>query len=100
MKGIIIVFRLPPRTNNTTLSKFCQKFYGQDTSSWSGKYRYHRQGLLDDMPHRKLIRGVLILRLEDAEMVKQFLGQYSAEVHIREIVLTDEDRRILGLLFK
>jgi len=99
MKGTMIVFRLPPRTKNTSLSKFCQRFYGQDSTSHKGKYRYHRHGLLDDIPHRKLIRGVVIIRNEDKEIVERFLRGYSAQCHIRVIELTQEDCEALGVEF-
>lgn len=97
MLGKIIIFRLPPKTKNTNLSKFCQKFYGQDTSSGHGKYRYHRHGLLDGIPHCKLLRGVIIIKKEDVEKVQSFLRGYNAEVHVRTIELSDEDRKILGV---
>ena len=95
MLGKIIIFRLPPKTKNTKLSKFCQKFYGQDTSSGHGKYRYHRHGLLDDIPHFKLLRGVIIIKKEDVEKVQSFLQGYNAEVHVRTIELSEKDRELL-----
>lgn len=95
MDGKIIIFRLPPRKKNVELSKFCQKFYGQDTSSHQGKYRYHRHGLLDDIPYRKLLRGVIIIRSENLETVLDFLEKYNAEVHVRDVKLTDNDSDVL-----
>ncbi len=95
MNGYIIVFRLPPKKKNVEVSKFCQKFYGQDTSSWGGKYRYHRYGLLDDIPYRKLTRGVIIINIKDLETVLEFLKKYDAQIHVREIKLIDEDKEIL-----
>lgn len=97
MHGKIVVFRLPPRSNNTKLSKFCQKFYGQDSSSHGGKYQYHRHGLLDDIPHRKLLRGVVIIRTEDVHTVVEFLKPYNAEIHVRTIEFDDEDKEIFGV---
>lgn len=96
MRGCIVIFRLPPGTKNVELSKFCQKFYGQDTSSHGGKYRYHRHGLLDDIPHRKLLRGVIVIRKEHLRRVVDFLEQYHAEKHVREIKLSDEDEVVLS----
>ena len=97
MQGYMVVFRLPTRTRNAELSKFCQRFYGQDTSSHCGKYRYHRQGILDDIPHRKLIRGVIIVRSDDVDEVVSFLQKYDAEVYTRKIELTDTDQMALGM---
>ena len=92
-----MVFRLPPKTKQSVANVFCQRFYGQDASSHGGKYRYHRRGILDDIPYRKLIRGVIILKLEDLDTVLTFLDRYDAEVYVRRIRLAAEDRQILGL---
>ena len=97
MYGSIVIFHLPSKSKNTSLSKFCQKFYGQDSSSHHGKYRYHRHGLLDDIPHRKFIRGVIIVRTEHVDLVTEFLEQHSAHFHSRIVKLTEEDCKALGL---
>ena len=90
------MFRLPPKKKNVEVSKFCQRFYGQDTSSGKGKYRYRRHGLLDDIFHRKLLRGVIIIRTEDLEKVLDFLEKYDAIVQYREIILSEKDVEILN----
>lgn len=95
MNGHIIVFKLPPKKKNAEVSKFCQKFYGQDTSSWGGKYHYHRHGLLDDIPHRKLSRGVILINKNNLKTVIEFLEKYDAQVHVREVKLTEKDRKIM-----
>jgi len=97
LTGYIVIFKLPPRKKNVELSKFCQRFYGQDTSSGKGKYRYHRHGLLDDIPHRKLLRGVIIIGPNDLEKVLDFLESYDATVHFREIKLIKEDKEDLKI---
>jgi hypothetical protein len=97
MDGAIIAFRLPHKTEALERNKFCQRFYGQDTSSGRGRYHHHKRGLLDEIPYRKLIRSVIVIRLEDVKRVTVFLGGYNAEVHVRRIRLTTEDRRILEL---
>ena len=95
MNGTMILFHFPEKTAHGTINKFMQKFYGQDSTSWNGKYKYHRHGLLEGIPHRKLLRGVLILRNEDVAMVLNFLEQYSLTLHVREIKLTLDDEKIL-----
>jgi hypothetical protein len=97
LTGYIVIFRLPPRKKNVEVSKFCQRFYGQDTSSGKGKYQYHRQGLLDDIPHRKLLRGVIIIGPNDLEKVLSFLEKYDATVYYREVKLIGEDRKLLNI---
>ena len=96
MNGTMILFQFPEQTDHNTVNKFMQKFYGQDSSSWNGKYKYHRHGFMEDIPHRKLLRGVVILRGEDVPEVLDFLGKYSVMLHVREIRLTPDDEKILG----
>ena len=93
--GAIIVFRLPGDMSATGKNRFCQLFYGQDTTTWKGRYSYHRHGLLDDIPHRRLGRSVVIVRIEDAGRVESFLRAYLNDFHIRRIVMTAEDRKLL-----
>jgi hypothetical protein len=95
MRGYILVFQLPSNKKNAEISKFCQKFYGQDTSSWGGKYNYHRHGLMDDIPYRKLSRGVIIIKKKYLDIVLKFLEEYNAQVYVREIILTEDDKNIL-----
>ncbi len=95
MDGYIIIFWLPPKKKNVELSKFCQKFYGQDTNSHGGKYRYRRHGLLDDIPYRKLSRGVILVNEDDLDPVLQFLEKHEAHIHTREVKLTEEDKTIM-----
>ena len=73
-----------------------QKFYGQDSTSWKGTYSYHRHGFLENIPHRKLLRGVIILRNEDTEMVIEFLKKYNLKMYVREIKLTPDDEEVLA----
>jgi hypothetical protein len=96
MDGDIIAFTLPKR-DRKAVNQFCKKFYGQETSCQNGKYRYRRKGLLDHVPHRKLIRGVIIFPLEHVKEVVDFLEGFEAEYHIREVKLTSEDKEELGL---
>ena len=72
-------------------------FYGQNTSSHGGKYQHHRRGILDDIPYRKLIRGVIIIDSKNLELVLAFLRRYNSEVHIRSIKLTVEDLQIIEI---
>jgi hypothetical protein len=95
MEGSIVIFRLPPRKKNVEISKFCQRFYGQDTSSGKGKYHYRRNGFLDDIPFRKLLRGVIIVETKYLQAVANFLDSYEAETHTRQVALAEEDIEIL-----
>ncbi|MFG1520018.1 MAG: hypothetical protein AAE977_06055 [Thermoplasmataceae archaeon] len=96
MNGVIILFQFPEKTDHNMVNKFMQKFYGQDSTSWKGGYRYHRHGFLEDIPHRELLCGVIILRIEDKDRVPDFLGKYVLTSHVREIKLAADDEKKLG----
>jgi len=97
MIGSIIVFRFKEKTEQKSINQFCKKFYGQNTSSHGGKYRYRRQGLLDNIPHIKLIGGVIIVAKNSAGKLIDFLREYNAEFYIRDVILLHDDVVILGL---
>ncbi|MDR0493790.1 MAG: hypothetical protein LBH74_09175 [Nitrososphaerota archaeon] len=101
MHGKLVVFRVYKnakrgvQTSPTFINRFVQKFYGQDTTNHGGKYKHHRHGLMEDIPHIKLIRGVIIIRAADLEPVLNFLNEYNAEIYTRDIILTPEDEKAL-----
>ena len=93
--GYIIVFRILARTNKSTTEKFCREFYGYTDRSNKGKYTYKRHGFLEQFPYIKPLRGVFVVRKEDAPLILTFLDRYNAEMYYREIILKDEDLDIL-----
>ena len=76
-------------------SELVRRLSGQRTSSHGGRYTYWRKGLLDEIPYVRLIRGVVIVRKEDAQRVLALLKELGAEVHTRTVTLTKEDPRTL-----
>jgi len=97
MKGALIAFTVPTGKDRTRASAFAKAFYGQETSSHHGKYRYRRRGLMDEIPYNKLIRGVIIVRTDDVGRVTEFLEQHSAEYHVRVVELTEVDHEVMEL---
>jgi len=101
-KGKLVAFRVyknkdkATKSSQAVMNRFVQKFYGQDTSSHKGKYQHHKRGLLEDIAHVKLVRGVIILKELDLEKVLSFLNGYDAEVYTRDIILTPEDEKTLN----
>lgn len=95
MIGNIIVFRFKEKTEQKSINQFCKKFYGQNTSSHGGKYRYRRKGLLDNIPHIKLMGGVIIVKKDAADNVIDFLRGFDVEFYIRDVKLLHEDEVML-----
>ena len=96
-RGTILVFRIYAKSNQRVANIFTQKLYGQNTRTHHGEYTYHKPGLLEEIPHIRLIRGVIIVRREDASKVEAFLKEYGAEYYIRTIELEPSDKKKLGL---
>ena len=96
MIGKIIAFTIYKTNDRKSIDRFCKKFYGQETRSHGGKYHYRRKGLLDGIPHIKLIRGVIIVSKENTDRVVQFLREYNAEFYVRDVTLLPEDELVLS----
>jgi len=75
--------------------KLVKGFQMWETSPHGWRYRCRRRGLLDEIPHRRLIRRVLVVRTEDAGRVVELLEEMGAEVHARRVELTREDREAM-----
>lgn len=90
--GTLFAYRLRDQSRTAT-SRLVKKLYGQETSS--GGHHYRRKGLLDEIPHRRLIRGVIVLREKDAPQVRGLLEELGCEIHERRVKLTPEDEQQL-----
>ena len=96
-RGSIIIFRIYAKSNQRVANIFTQKLYGQDTRTHHGKYTYHKPGLLEKIPHIRLIRGVIIVRQENTHTLEAFMKEYKAEYYIRIIELEPSDQKKLTL---
>lgn len=96
VEGKIIVFRLLKRVGHVKVNQFCRRFYGYTDRSNRGRYSYKRSGFIDEIPHVRIIRGVVIVRAEDAGKVVSFLNEFGAEVHTWTVVLRHEDEKALA----
>jgi hypothetical protein len=94
LRAILIAWSLPGATK-TESSAIAKMLYGQETSSWGGRYVYWRKGFLDDIPYVKLIRGAFIVRKEDSMKVVRFLEENDVMLSVREVVLTARDEIML-----
>lgn len=97
MDGVLVVFHLPPGSSSANHREFRRRIYGEETASWSGRYRYRRRGVLDDLPHVRLYWGVVIVRREDARKFLAVVRRNGGEAVTRRIGLTPGDRKSLGL---
>jgi hypothetical protein len=90
--GKIIVFRVLAKTNKSIMNKFCRQFYGYLDRSHNSQYTYKRKGFIERFPYIKPLRGVIIVKKEDAKKIISFLNSYNAEIYARDIILVKEDK--------
>ena len=88
VQGTLIAYRTAG-ANSTATSRIAQKLYGQDTKSRG--YKVRRRGLLDSVPHVRLIRGVIVIRPTDEAAVKKLLTGLGCEIQVRTVNLTPTD---------
>lgn len=94
-EGDLVVFQLKKELSGAERTKFCRDLWGYEEHSQFSKYRYRRPGLLSDIPHVRLTRGVILVARTDATRVVRFLRR-GAKVQTRVVHLTPADRRKLG----
>jgi hypothetical protein len=95
MNGIIIIYKAEGKSSSSQLSR---ALHGYKDYSNKGKYLYHRKGLLEKIPHIRVMRGVFIVKKEDAEKFVSLLKRYKIVYHIREVLLTPQDSEKLRLV--
>ena len=91
LRGWIVVYRLPPGSTQIDRVTFRQRLLGATTTSWEGRYRYHRGGLLEEVPHRAVMPGVILIGPDDRAKVEAFLKEWKAGLLFREVVLDTRD---------
>lgn len=95
--GRLIVFKLARTNDRVAMNRFSRRFYGYLDHSHNNRYRYKRTGFLDEFPHLRLQSGVIVVRRRDAKQVISFLREYNAEIVARDVILTKQDLRLLGM---
>ncbi len=94
--GALIAFKVAQSNTPSGINRFCREFYGYTDKSNKGRYSYERKGFISRFPHINLLRGLIIVRLEDAEEIMDFLKKYNAEVFMREVILLHQDAQKLN----
>jgi len=92
-EGVLVVFHLPEGTGKAKHTVFRRKIYGEETSSWKGRYRYHRTGILDKIPHVRLYWGVVIVLGDNARTLIQTIKDNGGMAYTRIVRLEPSDMK-------
>ncbi len=91
--GAIIAYHLG-EGSRSRISRFTERVLGQDRRENGRLYR--RRGLLDQIPHWKVSRGVLVVRAQDRARVVRELRRWTRDVEAWPIPLTSKQLRRLA----
>lgn len=86
MKGKLICYTLG-KSSHKERSKLKRELFGYIDKSNNTQYQYQRKGILDQIPHTRPIRSVIITKKEDFMMVYNVLKKYGAKAYIFDVVL-------------
>lgn len=94
-KGIIFTFSMKSaRVSNSEKTKFFKELYGwtQTVPGGKKKYVYHREGVLEDVPHEKVDQSSFLVPEDNADELMNFFDEWSKKVMFRTFkVLLDND---------
>ncbi len=93
--GILVVFHLPEGATIAQHRTFRRRIYGEDTSSWGGRYHYHRKGFLDSIPHHLLYWGIVIVKEIDAPKLIRLIKKNGGLIEARTVQLNFRDKLAL-----
>ena len=97
MKGKIICYNMKScNLSRRDTDKFLRELIGHNDKSHHGRYTYHKRGLLDEIPHIKPARCVIVVSRKQSSQVINLLKKYAVDAYMRDIILTKSDLKILG----
>lgn len=97
LDGWLIVYQLDPGSH-TRSNQVVQKLYGQVT--YTNGRRYRRRGLLEDLGHVRVGRGIVLVRAEDGPPVVRRLRYWAKGVDRWPVPLRAMDRRRIAATSK
>lgn len=94
-KAVMFTFTMKSASvTNSEKTKFFKELYGwtQTVPGGKKKYVYHREGVLEDMPHEKVNQSSFMVPENDAERMMEFFDEWGKKVMLRTFnVLLDND---------
>ena len=85
--------------SNYERNRFFRELYGwEQVVPGDGKnYRYRRNGLLDEIPHKKISTSVFMIAIENMKRMEDFFNHWSSKVEYDMIEVIMESHRMKGL---
>lgn len=93
-KAVMFTFTMRGASvSNSEKTKFYKELYGwtQTVPGGKKKYVYHREGVLEDMPHEKVDQSSFIVPENDADKMMEFFDEWHKKVMFRTFKVLMED---------
>ena len=88
--GVLFVFKIKK-------PKFVRELYGYSDKSNFGRYNYKRDGLLSRLKHTKPSKSAVIVKREEAHVLRSFLKKCNAPFTERLVILDPKEAKRLGI---
>ena len=96
MEGKIICYNIKSSNlQRKDIDKFLRELVGHNDKSHRGRYTYRKRGLLDDIANIKPVRSVIVVSNKNFPRIENILKKYAINAYIRDILLKEEDLKIL-----
>ncbi len=90
--GKIICYNIKASNiSRSDTDRFLRELAGHNDKSNYGKYTYRKRGILDEMPHIKLVRSVIVVSSNKSTPIINLIKKYGINAYIRDILLTEDD---------
>jgi len=85
-KAVMFTFSMKSSgVSNSEKTKFYKELYGwtQTVPGGKKKYVYHREGVIEEMPHEKVDQSSFLVPEDDADKMMDFFDDWSKKVMMR-----------------
>jgi len=86
MRAKIICYSLKNMTSSTRVA-FRRELYGFNDHSNNGKYSYRRKGVMNSIPHKKILDCVVIVKESDANKVLKSMKKFKVTTHAFQVLM-------------
>lgn len=93
-KAVMITFSMKSqKISNSDRTKFYKELYGwtQTVPGGKKKYVYHREGVMEDVPHEKVDQSSFLVQEDHAKKMMDFFEDWRKKVMFRTFKVMEED---------
>ncbi len=102
-KVIMFTFNMKrENVSNSEKTKFFKELYGwtQTVPSGRKKYVYHREGVLEEMPHEKINQSSFVIPEDNMNEMMDFFDEWSKKVMMRSFTILNDNSFFKGFNMK